>query len=577
MLQKIGLGIFVIALIIFSMIPAFDQFDFSAATLQTDNEYHQAAISTAAENLGMEGKHYDSKRVFLGDFKKALLTAQADLNERAASGLPDGVGEWDFKIGNWKIKDYTLNNAKGMNASIVGQSPMMYWLLTIGLGMLGGLLYIIPVFQSVPGIWRSIFLGATILGMLIWGVYYMNYDYFWSALTLGIAALITVLVFFVQKSKGQSPQRSAGPSVTGYLGVFAGTYLILFYVLLYWAPENLTGWMLMSDPLSKGLSGNGASQWFVYGMLYTVIMLVMGVRMIAKYRHNKYQIVRTISVVFFQTAFAFLIPEILVKLNQPYFDFKNIWPLDYDFFFSFNLDNLINNGGLGMFMLVWGIALIVIAVPVITYFFGKRWYCSWVCGCGGLAETMGDPYRQLSDKSLRAWQYERWIIHGVMVFAVVMTGMTLYTYFSGSYSVLGFDTGTVQKWYGFLIGSAFAGVVGTGFYPLMGNRVWCRFGCPLSGYLGLVQRFKSRFRITTNGSQCISCGNCSTYCEMGIDVRSYAQKGQDIVRASCVGCGVCAAVCPRGVLRLENGPGVGERTEELRTVHIGENEVTLLS
>jgi ferredoxin len=27
-----------------------------------------------------------------------------------------------------------------------------------------------------------------------------------------------------------------------------------------------------------------------------------------------------------------------------------------------------------------------------------------------------------------------------------------------------------------------------------------------------------------NGGQCISCGNCSTYCEMGIDVRSYAEK-----------------------------------------------------
>ena len=40
---------------------------------------------------------------------------------------------------------------------------------------------------------------------------------------------------------------------------------------------------------------------------------------------------------------------------------------------------------------------------------------------------------------------------------------------------------------------------------------------------------------------------------MGIDVRSYAQRGQDIVRASCVGCGICAEVCPRGVLRLENG------------------------
>jgi polyferredoxin len=85
----------------------------------------------------------------------------------------------------------------------------------------------------------------------------------------------------------------------------------------------------------------------------------------------------------------------------------------------------------------------------------------------------------------------------------------------------------------------------------MGNRTWCRFGCPLAAYLGIIQRFKSRFRITTNGGQCISCGNCSTYCEMGIDVRWYAQRGQNIVRSSCVGCGVCSSVCPRGVLNLE--------------------------
>ena len=39
---------------------------------------------------------------------------------------------------------------------------------------------------------------------------------------------------------------------------------------------------------------------------------------------------------------------------------------------------------------------------------------------------------------------------------------------------------------------------------------------------------------------------------MGIDVRAYAQRGENIVRSSCVGCGVCSAVCPRGVLKLEN-------------------------
>jgi ferredoxin len=47
---------------------------------------------------------------------------------------------------------------------------------------------------------------------------------------------------------------------------------------------------------------------------------------------------------------------------------------------------------------------------------------------------------------------------------------------------------------------------------------------------------------------------------MGIDVRDYAQREVNIVRASCVGCGICAAVCPRGVLKLENGP-VGDRYE----------------
>ena len=333
--------------------------------------------------------------------------------------------------------------------------------------------------------------------------------------------------------------------------------LVGFYVVLYFAPEYLANVVLLVDPVSKALSGNPAGHWFLYGFIYCVAMSVMAIRMYVKYRHNRYQIFRTTVVLFFQIAFAFIIPEILVRLNMPYYDFKNAWPLDYDYFFSFNINNLIESGNIGIFMLVWGIVLTLVIVPVMVYFFGKRWYCSWVCGCGGLAETLGDPYRQLSNKKMWAWKLERWLIHGVLVFAIIMTAITLYTFFSGASSVLGVQTYTIQKIYGFLIGSIFSGVIGTGFYPIFGSRTWCRFGCPLAAYMGIVQRFKSRFRITTNGGQCISCGNCSTYCEQGIDVRAYAQKGQNIVRASCVGCGVCSAVCPRGVLKLENGPEDG--------------------
>ncbi|MEQ8472667.1 MAG: 4Fe-4S binding protein [Marinoscillum sp.] len=358
----------------------------------------------------------------------------------------------------------------------------------------------------------------------------------------------------------------------GWIGILIGTLLIIFYILLYFYDAYIMNWIILVDPVQNLINpGAQASQWFLYGFLYCFAVVVMGIRTIIKYRHSKYQIVRTCSVMFFQVAIAFLLPEILVRLNQPYFDFKNMWPLDYDFFDAWHINTLTSAGGLGIFMFAWGITLFAVGVPVFVFFFGKRWYCSWVCGCGGLAETAGDPFRQLSDKSLKAWQIERWMVHGVLVFAVIMTVGVLYTFITGSNSLFGLDTYTfLRKPYGFMIGSIFSGVIGTGFYPLMGNRVWCRFGCPLAAYLGIVQRFKSRFRITTNGGQCISCGNCSTYCEMGIDVRWYAQRGQNIVRASCVGCGVCSSVCPRGVLNLENRDEEGRFGEPIL---IGNNSV----
>ena len=441
-----------------------------------------------------------------GNWLDGKQFAGSEESRTLIQGVADNIRNYGItgQLGfdRYATKDLKYSLTKASADSPVKNNPVLFLFLTIGFCVVGALLYIFPKLQRQPGIKNN-------------GIF-----------------------FNVMKN-------------TGWLGIMTGTWLIAFYVLLYFYPEYMTNWVLLVDPVSKTLSGSEAGRFFLYGFMYTLCILVMGVRMMIHYRHSKYQLWRTASVMFFQTAFAFLIPEVLIRLNQPYFDFKNIWPLDYSFFFNNRLDTLLANGGLGIFMLVWGIALIIIGVPVLVYFYGKRWYCSWVCGCGGLAETLGDPYRQLSNKSVKAWKIERWMVHSVLVFAVVMTGGVLYTYFTGASWFLFFDTYKLREIYGAFIGAGFAGIVGTGFYPFMGNRTWCRFGCPLAAYLGLVQRFKSRFRITTNGGQCISCGNCSTYCEMGIDVRWYAQRGQNIVRSSCVGCGVCSSVCPRGVLNLE--------------------------
>jgi ferredoxin-type protein NapH len=465
-----------------------------------------------AELKPLVGKRYGSVFGFVGDLKAALQKAN--------------------KNSGWKIYDYQrgVYAYSITRASSTGFGPNnveLLFLLTFVLASLGALVSFVPrAFREPAGI--------------------KNHGVMFSKL----------------KSRG-------------WIGIGFGTLLIAFYIVLYFYPSYMVNWIRLADPISEALKGTPADRWFFYGTLYTFSVVVMGVRMLINYRHSRYHIVRTISVIFFQLGFAFLLPAILAALNKPAPDFKLAWPLDYSFFYSYRIDGLTGSS-FGWFVLLWGIGLAFIVVPFLSAFVGKRWYCSWVCGCGGLAETLGDPFRHQSNKSLRAWRIERWVIHTVLVLAVVMTGIVVANYLTGG-SKGGFlaqHTWKVQKWYGFFIGSIFAGVIGTGFYPLMGNRVWCRFGCPLAAILGMVQKVKSRFRITTNGGQCISCGNCSTYCEMGIDVRWYAQRGQNIVRSSCVGCGVCAAVCPRGVLRLENGPLEGRNnTHSLAQLNGGKIDI----
>lgn len=355
-----------------------------------------------------------------------------------------------------------------------------------------------------------------------------------------------------------------------------------FYVVLYWFPQNLYGIVAAADPLAFTLTGNHTiadgqvtNQWFAYGLFYTFLVLVMGYRFILKYRHNRYQRVRTLSVSFFQLTAAFLVPAFLERMGNTdnaiyshYFSY--FWPLDYDALWPGFLSQW-EGGAFAKFVVYWSLIMSFVAVPVLTYFYGKRWYCSWVCGCGGLAETAGDSFRHLSDKSLKAWRFERISIYSVLAL-ITFTTLLLLVNWKFEFLDEGFK-GYLQKGYGFMIGSIFAGVVGTGFYPILGSRAWCRFGCPQAAVLGILQKYFSRFRITTNGSQCISCGNCSTHCEMGIDVKWYAQRGQNIVRASCVGCGVCSAVCPRGVLNLENGPG-DSRYNGANPISISKNDVT---
>ncbi|NIV04463.1 4Fe-4S binding protein, partial [Candidatus Saccharibacteria bacterium] len=358
----------------------------------TDRALQEAAQKVPAERLEMlepiKNQQMTSKSEMLSSINK-LLNADQSLSDYQ-------LGEYKFWIlkaaATGPFTDYTIT----------------FFILSIILASVGGLIYFLPKLKDLPGIKN-------------------NHMFFSSTMSRGL------------------------------IGIILGIYLIGFYVLLYWYPTQIVNAVNLVEPVSQWLRNQPADRWFLYGFLYTIAVAVMGIRMFIKYRHSRYHLVRTASVIFFQFGFAFLIPTILERLNQPSMDFKNAWPLNYSFFMDWNLSNLLQSGNLGLFILFWGIVLAVIVVPVMTYFLGKRWYCSWVCGCGGLAETLGDPFRQLSDKSLRAWKIERWIVHSVLVFAVVMTVMQISNFISNG-KLFADYTWRVNQAYSFLIGAAFAGV-----------------------------------------------------------------------------------------------------------------------
>ncbi len=327
-------------------------------------------------------------------------------------------------------------------------------------------------------------------------------------------------------------------------------FLLAFYLFLYYGGRQFGSFYVPDVFTAVANLLFLPDKWKLYGLIYTLAVTFGGIHVIRKYRHNNYQIIRTLVVIFVQATFAFSIPWILTLFEQPEYYFSYLWPLEISYFYPQNILYM------PLPFILYSLLGALLMVPVLGFFFGKRWYCSWVCGCGGLANTAGEPFRHLTSKSSAAWKFEKWAIHITLGFALFTTALVVASYGvtsygQGDYAKFAETAASVQSLYGFIVVTMLSGIIGVVLYPIGGTRTWCRNFCPMAAMLGLIQKF-GRFRIRVKKDMCISCGLCTKYCEMGIDVRAYAQKNQDFTRASCVGCGICAEVCPRGVLRLEN-------------------------
>jgi len=119
-------------------------------------------------------------------------------------------------------------------------------------------------------------------------------------------------------------------------------------------------------------------------------------------------------------------------------------------------------------------------------------------------------------------------------------------------------------WRYHLVDIFLAGIVGVGVNVWFSGRAWCRFACPLAALMHVYARL-GRFRIFAEKKKkkkkkkkCISCNVCTTVCHQGIDVMSFANRGEPMADPECVRCSACDQSCPTGVLSFgrlgEAGP-----------------------
>jgi NosR/NirI family nitrous oxide reductase transcriptional regulator len=285
----------------------------------------------------------------------------------------------------------------------------------------------------------------------------------------------------------------------------------------------------------------------VFGLLYSVMITGFGIKAILKYRKDPYQVKRYIMLITSQVLLFWIIPEILF---QTILNVKDGWRA-YGLFYPAPLYiwNFWAPQDANIFWFAWAVFVMIVGIPVIAKFAGKK-YCAYVCSCGGLAETVGDSVRTLSPRGRRARAWEN-----LLTYAVTITvGMVII------FGLMNKDSG----WWHFqslFVDFGLASLVGLATYPFWGNRIWCRFLCPLAKLYYVFAKDNSRVKISS-GSHCIRCTLCSKYCQMGIQVMEFAKSEEDFSNknSSCIQCGICVTVCP--TRNLQHGDWSEERWEK---------------
>lgn len=321
--------------------------------------------------------------------------------------------------------------------------------------------------------------------------------------------------------------------------------------------------------------GLGRLQMYqLWSLVYSIGIVGFGAKAIWKYQtkfrdaeQGYHQTKKLLSLMVFQVVFLFILPEFVLH-NWRAYGIVLAWPLNLNpdsyagFVSSWNagheLKPLVWINGIGLnenhLYFAWTVFLTLALLPILVWRRGMS-YCTWICSCGGLAETVGDDWRQFSPKGPANTKRERFIYVVLGATALIMMTSMMNVHGLVPVGLSATVDGVVKSW-SWVVDLFMCGIIPLVLYPFMSGRTWCRYACPTAGFMKLLSRKTTNFGIQPDKARCIACGMCDRYCEVGVPIRKHALKGKFFSAndTTCISCGICISVCPTDVLKFDVHP-----------------------
>jgi NAD-dependent dihydropyrimidine dehydrogenase PreA subunit len=201
-------------------------------------------------------------------------------------------------------------------------------------------------------------------------------------------------------------------------------------------------------------------------------------------------------------------------------------------------------------------SFVLLGATIVMALVFRRVFCGKVCAFGALQELFARLGKLIFRKRLtvpkaidRPARYLKYLALLVIVVLSAVLGTLVirpYDPWAAWNHLL-----SVELITGFLVGLVILVVSLVG--SLLYDRFFCKYLCPMGGFLGLINRL-GWFRVKRNDATCTHCMACNKACPVNIPVESVAQ----VQSSECIACNLCVAACPVKDTLYVGGPRKGK-------------------